>query len=544
MSTKQIIFNEQARKKLKNGIDKLADTVKVTLGPKGRNVMFDKGYGGPVITNDGVTIAKEIELEDKFENMGAQLVKEVAEKTNDVAGDGTTTATLLAQEMIDEGVKRITPSSNPIEIKKGINLGVEEIKKYLKEVSKEIKSEKEIAQVASISADNEEVGKLIAEIMTKIGNDGVITVEESQTFGLTKEYTEGMKIDQGYISPYMATDPQTLEAIYENPYILVTDKKISAIKDILPILGKISEKDKKEIVIVCDDLESEALATLIFNKIRGTFNTLAIKTPGYGDNKKSNLEDIAVLTGATVISEDLGLKLENVELSHLGSARKIVADKDKTIIVEGKGDRKKIEERVKNLRVQLERTDSNYDKEKLQARIAQLSGGVAVIKVGAATEVELKEKKHRLEDALSATRAAVEEGIVPGGGVTLYKAKEKVLEKIKVDGDQKIGIDILKKALEAPIKQMAKNAGKRDEEANSILEKISGEKSEDFGYDFAKDEYKNMISAGIIDPTKVTRSVLENAASVASIFLTTEAVIAEKKEVKEKSVDDYNNLDY
>ncbi|HRY60106.1 MAG TPA: chaperonin GroEL [Patescibacteria group bacterium] len=530
---KKIIFNKEARDKLKKGIDKLANTVKVTLGPKGRNVMFDKGYGGPVITNDGVTIAKEIELEDKFENMGAQLVKEVAEKTNDVAGDGTTTATLLAQAMIEKGLEEISSGNNPMEIKRGIEKGVAEIKDFLKGMSKEIKSKNEIAQVASISADNTEVGELIAEVMEKVGNNGVITVEESQTFGLSKEYTEGLKIDQGYIAPYMATDTQTLEAIYENVSVLVTNKKIGALKEILPILEKVANDGKKDIVIICEDLDGEALTTLVLNKIRGTFNTLAIKSPGFGDNKKSSLEDIATLTGATVITEETGLKLETAQLSHLGLARKVASDKEKTIIVGGGDSKKDIKDRIEILKAQVEKLKNDFDKEKVKERIARLSNGVAVIKVGAATEIELKEKKHRIEDALAATRAAVEEGIVPGGGVALYRAK-KALVDLKIEGDQAIGIEILNSSLEFPIRQMAANAGK-PRLAGKIMGEIKKNTNQNWGYDFAKDKYTDMIEAGIIDPTKVTRSALENAASVAAIFLTTEAVIAEIPEKKEKS---------
>jgi len=523
MSSKQILFNEKARQALKRGVDTLANTVKVTLGPKGRNVMFDKGFGGPTITNDGVTIAKEIDLKEKFENMGAQLIKEVAEKTNDVAGDGTTTATIIAQAMINEGLKNVTAGANPIEIRRGMEKGLEKVIDYLKELSKDIKGEKEIAQVASISADNEDVGQLIAEIMTKVGKDGVITVEESQTLGLTKEYTEGMQFDEGYISAYMATDAQTLEAIYDNPYILITDKKIGAINDILPLLEKIAQSGKKDIVIIAEDIEGEALATLIVNKIRGTFNTLAIKAPGFGDNKKALLEDMAVLTGAKVISEDLGIKLESADLSVLGSARKVITNKDKTIIVEGKGNKDNIEGRVEQIKNQIKKSTSDYDKEKLQGRAARLSGGIAVIKVGAATEIELKEKKHRIEDALAATKAAVEEGIIPGGGIALLRATES-LDGLNLENDQKVGLDILRKSLEAPIRQIADNAGK---DAGVIIAKILSDRNISTGYDFAKDEYRDLVEAGIIDPTKVTRSALQNATSAAAMLLTTEAVITD-----------------
>ncbi|MBI2448341.1 chaperonin GroEL [Candidatus Microgenomates bacterium] len=531
--SKQILFDEKARKALKKGIDTLADTVKVTLGPKGRNVMFDKGYGGPTITNDGVTIAKEIELPDKFENMGAQLIKEVAEKTNDVAGDGTTTATLLAQAIVTEGLKNVAAGANPMEIKKGIEKGVALIVDELKNISKPVKNEKEIAQVAAISADNKEVGELIAEIMAKVGKDGAITVEESQTLGLTKEHTEGMQLSSGYISHYMATDQQSLSAIFENSLILVTDKKISAISDILPLLEKVLQTGKKELVIIAEDVDGEAIATLVLNKIRGVFSALAIKAPGFGDGKKSSLEDIAILTGAKVISEETGMKLEAVDLSDLGQARKVISDKDKTIIVEGKGEKKNIAERIEQLKSLVAKSTSDYEKEKLHERIAKLSGGVVVIKVGAATEIELNEKKHRIEDALAATRAATEEGIVPGGGVALLRAKKALKRIIEgAEGDEKTGLDILGRALEYPIRQIAENAG---EDAGMIIRKINEEESNSFGYDFAKNEFCDLVISGIIDPAKVTRSALQNAASAAGLLLTTEAAITDIPEEKKQN---------
>ncbi|MFA7308919.1 MAG: chaperonin GroEL [Patescibacteria group bacterium] len=528
---KQLLFNEEARAALKRGIDTLANTVKITLGPKGRNVMFDKGYGGPTVTNDGVTIAKEIELPDKFENMGAQLIREVAEKTNDVAGDGTTTATILAQAIVSEGLKNVTAGANPMEIRRGIEKGVTHVTAYIKELSKPVVSQNEIAQVAAISADSEEVGTMIAEVMEKVGKDGVITVEESQTMGLEKEYTEGMQFDNGYISHYMATDPQTLEAVYDEPYILVTDKKISSIKEILPLLEKMAQEGKKHIVIIADDVDSEALTTLVLNKLRGSFHTLAIKAPGYGDLKKAMLEDIATLTGATLISETLGLKLETTELSQLGSARKVIADKEKTIIVEGLGTKDEIATRVSTIRAQMEKSTSDYDREKMATRIAKLSGGVAVIRVGAATEVELKEKKLRIEDALAATRAAVEEGIIPGGGVVLMRAAQ-TLDTVEVSGDQKIGLDILRRALSSPLRQIATNAGL---DGAVIMAEIVAKPDTNYGYDFARDEYKDLVAAGIIDPTKVTRSALTNAASAAAAILTTEVAITDIPEEKKDS---------
>ena len=524
---KQIKFNEEARRRLKKGVDKLANTVKVTLGPKGRNVVLDKGFGGPTITNDGVTIAKEIELKDKYENIGAEIVKEVATKTNDAAGDGTTTATLLAQIMVKHGLKNVTAGTNPLAIKKGIEKGVKSVVQELKKISKLINTKEEKAQVATISADDKEVGNLIADAMEQVGKDGVITVEESKTFGLDKDIVEGMQFDNGYISPYMITDADKMTAEFGDIQILITDKKISAIAEILPLLEKLAQAGKKQLVIIAEDLEGEALATLVVNKLRGTFNALAIKAPGFGDSRKSMLEDIAILTGGQVISEDAGLKLENIELNQLGTARRVVADKDNTTIIEGLGKKKDIQARVEQIRVEMARSDSEFDQEKLQERLAKLSGGVAVIKVGAATEVEQKEKQHRVEDALAATKAAVEEGIVPGGGVALIKAI-KALDTVQVIGEEQIGIDILKKALEEPAKQIAKNAGKA---GSVIVEEIKNRKDTE-GYNAAQDRYEDMIKAGIVDPTKVTRSALQNAASAAAMLLTTEAVVTDAPEDK------------
>jgi chaperonin GroEL len=522
---KQIKFSDQAREGIKRGINLLADSVKVTLGPKGRNVLLDKGFGAPTITNDGVSIAKEIELEDKFENMGAQLIKEVATKTNDVAGDGTTTATLLAQIMVNEGLRNVTAGADPIQIRHGMEKGVEAVVKSLKSQAKDIQGKAEIAQVASISAGDEEVGKLIAEVMDLVGRDGVITVEEAQTIGLDKEVVEGMQFDQGFASPYLMTDTTRLEAILENPKILITDKKISAISEIMPVLEALAQAGQKEIVIVAEDVEGEALATLIVNKLRGTLSVLAIKAPGFGDNRKNVLEDIAVLTGGQVVSEERGMKLEEATLEMLGEARKIISTKDKTTIIEGKGATSKIKERIKQIKTEIEKTKSEYDKEKLEERLAKLSGGVGVIKVGAATEVELKEKKDKIDDAVHATKAAVEEGIVAGGGVALIDSI-KALDDLNTDGDQKIGIQILRRALEEPMRQIAKNAGK---DGSVVIEEVR-RKEKGIGYDAAVDKYVNMIENGIIDPAKVTRTALQNAASVAGSVLTTEAVVTDLPE--------------
>jgi chaperonin GroEL len=525
---KQLLFDEAARDALKRGVDKLANAVKVTLGPKGRNVVLDKGYGAPTITNDGVTIAKEIELDDKFENMGAQLVQEVATKTNDVAGDGTTTATLLAQAMVSEGLKNVAAGTNPMGIKRGIEKGVAAVVAELKDMSKPVKSTEEVAQVASISSGDEMIGKMIAEVMEKVGKDGVVTVEESQTFGMEKEVVEGMQFDRGYVSPYMITDVARMEAIYNDAHILITDKKISALSDILPVLEKVAQSGKKELVIIADDVEGEALATFVVNKIRGTFNVLAVKAPGFGDRRKEMLEDIAILTGGKVISEDVGLKLENADLTDLGMARKIIAAKENTTVVEGHGDKDKIAARVDQVKMELKNTTSDFDKEKLQERMAKLAGGVAVLKVGAATETELKEKKLRIEDAVQATKAAVEEGIVPGGGVALLRAIVALDKVESKDAEEMVGVDILRRALEAPIRQIATNAGK---EGSVIAEAVKQHKGS-HGYNAAADRYEDLIAAGIVDPTKVTRAALQNAASIAGLLLTTEVVVTDKPEEK------------
>ena len=528
---KQIKYQEAARRKLKIGVDKLANAVKITLGPKGRNVVLDKGFGAPTITNDGVSIAKEIELEDKIENLGAEIIKEVAEKTKDVAGDGTTTATLLAQAIITEGLKNVTAGTNPLSIKRGIEKSAKVIVDFLKKISRPISGKEEIAQVATISAEDPEVGQLIAEAMEEVGKDGVITVEESKTFGIQKEIVKGLQFDRGYISPYMITDTERMEAVFEDPYILITDKKISSLQDILPVLEKIAQTGKKELVIIADEVEGDALATLVVNKLRGIFNTLAIKAPGFGDRKKEMLEDIAIVTGGQVISEEVGLKLDKIEIKMLGHARKVVSTKENTTIIEGKGEKGNIENRVSQIKKQIKENESEFDKEKLQERLAKLAGGVAVIKVGAATEVEQKARQHKTENALSATRAAVEEGIVAGGGVALLRAL-KSLEELKAEGEEKIGIAILKRALEEPIRQIAQNAG-RD---GSVVaaEVLKGEGS--FGYNAAADTFEDLMKAGIVDPTKVVRSALENAVSAAGMFLTTECVIADIPEEKEKKV--------
>lgn len=519
---KQIALSQDARAKLQKGVNILADTVKVTLGPKGRNVVLDKGYGAPTITNDGVSIAKEIELEDKFENMGAQLVKEVATKTNDVAGDGTTTATILAQALVNQGIQNVVAGANPMALRRGIEKGVVAVVETLKKGAKKVNGKAEIAQVAAISANDENIGNLIAEIMETVGRDGVVTVEESQTFGLEKEVVEGMQFDNGYVSHYMVSDTTRMEATIDDPYILLTDKKISAIADILPVLEKLAQLGKKEIVIIAEDVDGEALATLVVNKLRGVFNALAVKAPGFGDRRKEMLADLAAVTGGQVVSDDLGLKMENVTIEMLGRARRIVADKEHTTIVEGKGDEKAIQARVDQIKVQIEKATSDYDREKLQERLAKLSGGVGVIKVGAATETEMKEKKLRIEDAIEATKAALEEGIVAGGGVALVDAIT-ALDSVTGDDEEMIGVQILRRSLEAPMRQIAENAGK---DAGVIIEKVKALKAGD-GYDAAKDVFVNMIEAGIIDPLKVTRSALQNAASIASLILTTEAAVTE-----------------
>ncbi len=528
---KQILFDEHARQSLKRGVDKLANAVKVTLGPKGRNVVLGESFGSPTITKDGVSVAKEIELEDKFENIGAELVKEVASKTNDIAGDGTTTATVLAQSIIKEGIKNVAAGVSPVNLRRGIEKGTEAIVKALKtKVSKPVSSNEDIAHIASISANDPELGKIIAEVMEEVGKDGVITVEESQELGIKKELVEGMQFDKGYVSPYMITDPQRMEAVWKEPYILVTDQKVSAVNDVLPILEKITSMGKKDLVIIADEIEGEALATFVVNKLRGIVNVLAIKAPGFGDRKKEMLEDIAVLTGARVISEEVGLKLENVEVNDLGSARKVVATKENTTIVEGKGDKKEIEERIKLIKAAIEKSDSEFDREKLQERLAKLSGGVAVLKVGAATETEMKEKKHRIEDALAATRAAVEEGVVVGGGVALIRALQAVGD-LKLKDEEAVGFAILKRALEEPLRQIAANAG---EDGSVVVEEVK-KHSGNYGYNAKTNKFEDLVQAGIIDPTKVTRSALQNAASIAALLITTEAVVAELPEKKEEA---------
>lgn len=523
---KQIIYNEQARQALKAGVDKLANAVKVTLGPRGRDVVLDRGFGSPTITKDGVTVAKEIELEDKFENIGAELVKEVASKTNNIAGDGTTTATVLAQSMIAEGLRVIAAGANPVAVKRGIDKAVITIVKELQEnISQPVQGQSEIEQVASISANDPEIGKLIAEIMDQVGKDGVITVEEYQEFGLKKEIVEGMQFDKGYISPYMITDTNRMEAVYNDPYILITENKISSIQDILPLLEKLAQAGKKDLVIIAEEVEGEALATLVVNKLRGTFNALAVKAPGFGDRRKEMLKDIAILTGGKVISEEIGLKLENTELSDLGQARKVIASKENTTVVDGKGVEAEINTRVDQIKKEIEASDSDFDKEKLQERFAKLTGGVAVLKVGAATETEIKEKKHRIEDALAATRAAVEEGYVVGGGVA-YLRSLKSLDSLKVKDDETVGVAIVKKALEEPVKQIAFNAGK---EGSVVVEEVK-KQSGNTGYNAAENQYEDLVQAGVIDPTKVTRSALQNASSIASLMLTTEAVVTDLPE--------------
>jgi chaperonin GroEL len=525
---KNISYDDKARDGLKRGVNKLADAVKVTLGPKGRNVVLDKGFGSPVITKDGVTVAKEIELEDKIENVGAEIVKEVASKTNDVAGDGTTTATVLAQAIINEGLKVVAAGANPLGVKRGIDLACSVIVKELKDnVSKDISSKEEKAQVASISANDQEIGDTIAEAIDMVGDDGVVTVEESQSFGITTEKVEGMQFDKGYVSPYMVTNPERMIAEYKDAHILITDKKISSIHDIVPLLEKIAGTGKKELVIVAEDVDGEAMATLVVNKIRGIFNTLAVKAPGFGDRRKEMLQDIAIITGGKVITEDLGLKLENVTLEDLGQAAKVKATKDDTTIIEGKGDKKALEDRISQIKKELEDTDSDFDKEKLKERLAKLTGGVAVLKVGAATETEMQEKKHRIEDALSATKAAVEEGIVVGGGVALLRCLP-ALEKVQAEGDELTGVQILKRSLEEPLRQIAANAG---QEGSVVVSEVMKGK-QNFGYNAKTNNYEDLVKAGIIDPTKVTRYALQNAVSAASMLLTTEAVITEvpKKE--------------
>jgi chaperonin GroEL len=526
---KNITFSEDARQYILRGVDKLVDTVKVTMGPKGRNVVIEKKFGAPLITKDGVTVAKEVELKDPIENIGAQMVKEVASKTSDIAGDGTTTATVLAQAIYREGIKNVVAGASPMEVKRGIDKAVERVVEELKRLSKDIQGKTEIAQVGAISANNDqEIGKIIADAMEKVGKDGVITIEENKSTDTVLDVVEGMQFDRGYLSPYFVTSHDAMQAVLENAYVLIHEKKISSMKDILPILEQLA-KQSSPFLIIAEDIEGEALATLVLNKLRGTLNCVAVKAPGFGDRRKEMLKDIAVLTGGQVISEDLGIKLENISLNDLGKVKKIVVDKDNTTIVEGSGSQDEIKARVNQLRKQIEETTSEYDREKLQERLAKLVGGVAVIKVGAATETEMKEKKARVEDALNATKAAVEEGIVPGGGVALIRAMT-VLKNFKISKEQQIGVEIIRKALEYPLRQIVENAGY---EGSIVVNKIRDARTQAFGFNAATEEYEDLLKAGVIDPTKVTRSALQNAASVAGLMLTTEAVITEIPEKKE-----------
>ena len=522
---KIIAFDEEARRSLERGMNTLADAVRVTLGPKGRNVVLEKKWGAPTITNDGVSIAKEIELEDPYEKIGAELVKEVAKKTDDIAGDGTTTATVLAQALVKEGLRNVAAGANPMALKRGIDKAVSEVAAQLLEMAKEVETKEQIAATASISAADPEVGQIIAEAMDKVGKEGVITVEESNTFGLELELTEGMRFDKGYISPYFVTDTERMEAVLEDPYILIVNSKISSVKDLVPVLEKVMQSGKP-LAIIAEDIEGEALATLVVNKIRGTFKSVAVKAPGFGDRRKAMLQDMAILTGGQVISEEVGLKLETADLDLLGRARKVVVTKDETTLVEGIGDAEQIAGRVNQIKAEIENSDSDYDREKLQERLAKLAGGVAVIKAGAATEVELKERKHRIEDAVRNAKAAVEEGIVAGGGVALLQASSLAFEKLELEGDERTGAQIVRVAIEAPLKQIAENAGL---EPGVVAEKVRNLPAGE-GLNAATGEYVNLIEAGIIDPAKVTRSALQNAASIASLFLTTEAVVADKPE--------------
>jgi chaperonin GroEL len=524
MAAKIIAFDEEARRALERGMDQLANAVKITLGPKGRNVVLEKKWGAPTITNDGVSIAKEIELDDPLEKVGAELVKEVAKKTDDVAGDGTTTATVLAQAIVKEGLRNVAAGANPMSLKRGIERAVELAVEAIKNMSQDVEAKAQIADVGAISAADPEIGEKIAEAVDKVGKDGVITVEESNTFGMELDFVEGMRFDKGFISPYFVTDPERMEAVLEDPYVLIANSKISAVKDLLPVLEKVMQSGKP-VVVISEDVEGEALATLVVNKIRGTFRSVAVKAPGFGDRRKAMLQDIAILVGGQVISEEVGLKLENTTLDLLGTARKVVVTKDETTIVEGGGKDEDIQGRINQIKAEIEKTDSDYDREKLQERLAKLSGGVAVIKVGAATEVELKEKKHRIEDAVQSTKAAVEEGIVPGGGVALLNA-QAALDKVDLEGDELTGAAIVRRALEEPIKQIAFNAGL---EGGVVVEKVRA-LDPGYGLNAATGEYGDMMKFGVIDPTKVTRSALQNAASIAALFLTTEAVVAEKPE--------------
>ncbi len=528
MAAKELHFNVDARAALKRGVDKLAEAVKVTLGPKGRNVVIDKKFGAPTITKDGVTVAKEIELSDPLENMGAQMVKEVATKTSDIAGDGTTTATVLAQAIFREGLKNVTAGSNPMSIKRGIDKAVAAIVEELKKISVPTKGKTEIAQVGTISANNDkEIGNLIAEAMEKVGKDGVITVEEAKGLETTLETVDGMQFDRGYVSPYFVTDPDKMEAVLEDPLILIHDKKIGSMKDLLPVLEKVAQMGRP-LLIIAEDIEGEAMATLVVNKLRGTLRVAAVKAPGFGDRRKAMLQDIAVLTGGQVISEEVGFKLENAVVTDLGRAKRVVVDKDNTTLIDGAGEDDKIQGRIKEIRAAIDKSTSDYDKEKLQERLAKLAGGVAVINVGAATEAEMKEKKARVEDALHATRAAVEEGIVPGGGVALIRA-QRALKTLKLEADEQIGVDIIRKAIEEPIRMIVQNAGG---EGSIVVEKVRASKDDAYGYNALTDSYENLVQAGVIDPTKVTRTALQNAASIAGLLLTTEAIVVEKKEEK------------
>ena len=531
MPAKDLIFDAEARRQLKTGIDALANAVKVTLGPRGRNVAIDKKWGAPTVTHDGVTVAKEIELENHFQNMGAQMLKQAATKTNDVAGDGTTTSTVIAQAIVTEGLRNLAAGANPMLMKRGIDTATQAVVDDIKRVSTPLQGHDDIEHIATISANDPEIGRLLAEAMDKGGRDGVITVEEGKGLKLEVEYTEGMQFDRGYIWAYFITDSGRMEAALDEPYLLITDKKISAITDIVPVLEKLVQTGRKELVIIAEDVDGEALATLVVNKLRGILNVLAVKAPGFGDRRKEMLRDIATLTGGQVISEELGKKLEAATLSDLGQARRVVATKDDTTIVEGRGKAEDIQARIKQIKTQIEETTSDYDREKLQERLAKLSGGVAVIKVGAATEVELKEKKARVEDALHATRAAVEEGIIPGGGVTLLRAAS-IIDKLQLEGDQKLGAEILKRALEEPLRQLVRNAGL---EGSVVVERLSREERPNWGFDVMTEDYVDLVNAGIIDPAKVTRSALENASSVAGMILTTEALVTELPEKKTAS---------
>ncbi len=533
---KQLTFSEEARRSLKTGIDILANAVATTLGPKGRNVALDKKFGAPTVTHDGVTVAKEIELSDPYENMGAQLLKEAATKTNDVAGDGTTTATVLAQTIVNEGLKMVAAGANPMLIKRGIEHAREAVVDSIKKMAIDVKTKDDIAHIATISAADEEIGDLIAEVMDKVGKDGVITVEESKGLAFETEYVEGMQFDRGYISPYFITNPEAMESVLESPYILIHDKKISAAVDMVPVLEKMIQRGKRELVVIAEDVDGEALATLVLNKLRGVLNVLAVKAPGFGDRRKAMLQDIAVLTGGTVITEELGRKLESVTLDDLGQAAKVTADKDNTTLIEGKGATKEIKGRIEQIKVEIENTTSDYDKEKLQERLAKLAGGVAIIRVGAGTEVELKEKKHRVEDALSAARAGVEEGMVPGGGVALINAVP-ALDKVKLEfDDENVGVQIVRRALEEPMRRLAMNAGKDGAVViDNVRRKQKEDKNKNIAFNVLTGAYEDMIKSGIMDPAKVTRSAVENATSIAAMILTTEALIADKPEKKESA---------